>query len=138
VVSCCLLFARVFLDVEHLCLMTAGALPVIAADIVLSNDEDDTDYAHLLGQTDPSMGHVHVVDDAENVGKTLAEANNPGLIGAGTPGSTSPPVTDRAPTAPTSGARGWKCPRIAIKRSDQGCCVAQVITHIKLPPYRMS
>jgi hypothetical protein len=68
-----------------------GLFPEIVVDIVLFDDEDDTDFARLSEQTDPTgqvnptMGHVLAADDVEDVGKTSTEANNPSPIGAGAP-----------------------------------------------------
>jgi hypothetical protein len=107
---------------------------VISTDIVLFDDEDDTDSAHLVGQTEatgragPSMGHVHTVDDAEGTGNTSAKANNLGLIRSGVPGTNRPPAADRAPNEPTLSARGWKCLCITAKRSNQGHCAARMIS----------
>jgi hypothetical protein len=68
------------------------------------------------------MGNVPVINDAEDAGKTSADANNLGPIKAGTRGPTRPLAADQVPTAPTSGARGRKRPRIATKRSNQDHC----------------
>jgi hypothetical protein len=108
----------------------------------LSDGEDDAESTSLSGQSDPtgrvepSTRHVPIVDDAEDARKTSTEANNHGPIGAGVPGTTKPPVADQVPTTPPLGACGRKCPRIAMKRSDQGRCVAQVIAQIELASYR--
>jgi hypothetical protein len=135
---CFLLEFCMMLTISVCCLH--GIFPEIVADIVLYDDDDDTDSTHLHGQTDPagwaksSTGHIPAADDAEDAGKILAEANKPGLIRTGMHGSTRPPTTDRVPAAPASGARGWKCPCIAMKQSDQGHCAANVITQPELPP----
>jgi hypothetical protein len=94
---------------------------VIVADIVFSDDEDDTDPAHLPRRTDltgrasPSMGPVLAADDAGDTGKTSTEPNNPGLIVVGTPGPNKPPAANQASTKLALGARRRKCLRIAVK-----------------------
>jgi hypothetical protein len=63
----------------------------IVEDIILSNDDDDDDDddGHLVGKTDPlgqdepSIGYIHVVDDAEVLGKTSAKTVIPDPIMAG-------------------------------------------------------
>jgi hypothetical protein len=57
----------------------------IVEDIILSNDDD----GHLVGKTDPlgqdepSIGYIPVVDDAEVLGKTSAKTVIPDPIMAG-------------------------------------------------------
>jgi hypothetical protein len=61
----------------------------IVEDIILSNDDDDDDDGHLMGKTDPlgqdepSIGYIPVVDDTEVLGKTSAKTVIPDPIMAG-------------------------------------------------------
>jgi hypothetical protein len=124
------LSARVFLHVDISFADYRGAFPVIVVDIVLSDDEDDTDPARLpwwtdpIGRAGPSTGLVLAADDAGDTGKTSAKANNPALIVVGAPGPNKPPATDQASTELALGPLRRKCLRIAAKQSNWGRCAA--------------
>jgi hypothetical protein len=54
-VSCCLLSTKLFIDDNHLCLLTTGgAFLEIIADVVLSDEDDYTESTRLPGQTAPN------------------------------------------------------------------------------------
>jgi hypothetical protein len=118
-----------------------GAYPDIAADIVLSDDDDHAKVARPLGQNDsagraePSMGRVSTGDDVEVLEMTSTETANAELNVVGTHGSTMPTAADRVQTTSASSARGRKHPHIFAKRSDQNHRAAHVITQIVLPLY---
>jgi hypothetical protein len=70
-----LLSVHIFLDDNHFCLLNAGAIPEVIVDVVLSDDDDDTESGYLPGQTistdhvEPSLGSIPAVDDTGDAGK---------------------------------------------------------------------
>jgi hypothetical protein len=61
----------------------------------------------------------------------------PGPIGSNAPAKTDPSAVNRvAPSAPSTGGQKWKCLPTVPKRKQTKTSTNQVMTQIKLPPYR--
>jgi hypothetical protein len=77
------------------CLMNPGAFLKVAADVVLSSDDDD-DLARLPEHDAPTNWDVFTTDDARGARTTYAKATIPGLSKAGLLGSSKPPTSIRS------------------------------------------
>jgi hypothetical protein len=75
-------------------------------------------------------------DDAGDVGTTSVEALIRGLIEAGAPSNPRPPTTDRVPTIPPASGHGRKRIHTAVKWTNSIPRVDQVMSQVKLLPYR--
>jgi hypothetical protein len=76
-------------------------------------------------------------DDAGDWGASSAEPITPSPIRSDAPRQTDPSVTDRvASIAPLVGGRRHKCPPPVPKQKRALTSSDQVMTQIKLPPYR--
>jgi hypothetical protein len=88
-----------------------GAYPEIAADAILSNNDDDDDGDRPTGRDNPKdkdepfMGPPPDADDVEVLGKTSAKTIIPIPIMTGTHGTTVPLAVDRAKATPAPGAQ---------------------------------
>jgi hypothetical protein len=86
----------------------------------------------------PAYPKVQVVNDAETVGATSAEAPAPGPIGDDAPGNPMPSVIDRVPIVPLASGCGRKCLHHMVKQSNPVPHANEVMTQVELPPYRGS
>jgi hypothetical protein len=104
--------------------------------VVLYDDDDDAKPTHLSGQSALADLDASATLDAGCAGTISVEATVPSRTVVGVPSTTRPPTVDRALIVPALGARNRKPMCHAVKRSDPGHHVDQVMIQVELPPYR--
>jgi hypothetical protein len=122
-----------FLILISFFLVTQGAFPEIATDIVLSSDDDDVAYPPEPDA--PAMPKGLANDDAGVVGTASVKTLIPGLIGTDAPNLPRPSIANWVSIVLRVRGRGSKHPPIATKWPKPVPHVDQVTTQVELPPF---